>query len=103
MEVLGTVSNVPGRYIFYCPGCKFCHAIDTDPSKPKAWGFNGNMEKPTFTPSILVTYTTGAGEKEMICHSFIVDGVWQFLNDCTHELAGQNVPMVDWRTDEFDE
>ena len=33
------------------------------------------------------------------CHSFLVDGVWQFLGDSAHALAGQNVPMVplpDW-------
>lgn len=33
------------------------------------------------------------------CHSFIVNGQWQFLGDCAHALAGQTVPMVpvpDW-------
>lgn len=28
-----------------------------------------------------------------VCHSFITDGQIQFLNDCTHPLAGQTVPL----------
>jgi hypothetical protein len=31
------------------------------------------------------------------CHVFITDGVIHFLSDCTHSLAGQQVPMVEWR------
>ena len=29
-----------------------------------------------------------------VCHSFVSDGQWQFLGDCTHALAGQTVPVV---------
>lgn len=38
----------------------------------------------------------------MVCHCFIVAGQWQFLGDCTHELAGQTVdlPLLpDWFVD----
>lgn len=28
------------------------------------------------------------------CHSFLREGVWDFLTDCSHELAGRKVPMV---------
>lgn len=28
------------------------------------------------------------------CHSFLRNGVWEFLGDSAHHLAGQNVPMV---------
>jgi hypothetical protein len=27
------------------------------------------------------------------CHSFVVEGQMQFLSDCTHEMAGQIVPI----------
>ncbi|WP_244622606.1 DUF6527 family protein [Microvirga brassicacearum] len=78
------------------------------------WGFNGNYEKPTFTPSVLVTsghYVAGHQASEecwctyekrfgkkapfecSICHSFVTDGKIQFLDDCTHALAGQTVPL----------
>lgn len=85
---------------FYCPGCKCTHMIPVE--GPKAWEFDGNMDKPTFKPSIL---TWGDGWR---CHSFIRNGQWQFLGDCTHELAGKTVDMVDgdsvgwplWRKEE---
>lgn len=28
------------------------------------------------------------------CHSFLRDGVWEFLPDSAHDLAGQRVPVV---------
>jgi hypothetical protein len=37
------------------------------------------------------------------CHSFVTDGKIEFLNDSTHKLAGQTVPlpdMPDWLKDE---
>lgn len=101
-----------GRYYFECPGCKEVHVVGT------SWKFNGNLECPTFTPSILVRSgckTEGHKEgdncwctynKECIelgkdpttfkcvrCHSFITDGKIQFLNDCNHELAGKTVDL----------
>jgi hypothetical protein len=33
------------------------------------------------------------GRKE-ICHSFLTDGVWNFLGDCTHEMKNKQVPVV---------
>lgn len=72
-------------YMLWCPGCDELHQIDNQ------WTFNGDTERPTFGPSILVS---GPGLPER-CHSFLVDGIWQFLSDCTHALAGQYVPMVD--------
>lgn len=30
-----------------------------------------------------------------VCHCFIRNGMIEFLTDCTHNLAGQTVPMVD--------
>jgi hypothetical protein len=37
------------------------------------------------------------------CHSYVRDGKIEFLNDSTHKLAGQTVPlpdMPDWLKDE---
>jgi len=78
-----------GIHAFICPGCGRCHAPD------ERWTFNGDYEKPTFSPSILVK--TGHYPKpEDICHSFVTDGMIQFLSDCTHELAGQTIEIPDW-------
>ena len=48
-------------------------------------------EKPTFSPSI---HLDGQQEHHPRCHSFLQDGIWRFLGDCTHEMANQNVPMI---------
>lgn len=32
-------------------------------------------------------------DKKNICHSFITDGSIEYLSDCTHELAGETVPL----------
>lgn len=52
------------------------------------------MEKPTFTPSLLVQW--GSEQARQGCHSFIKEGMIQFLPDSTHKLAGQTVEIPDW-------
>jgi hypothetical protein len=86
-------------YVFRCPGCADEHMITTlrpPGSTGPVWGFNGDLDRPTFTPSYLLTYQdlSGDGQNE-VCHSFIRDGMIQFLGDCTHALAGQTVPLPD--------
>jgi hypothetical protein len=102
---------------FFCPGCREMHVVWTGEGPGPRWGWNGNAEKPTFTPSVLVTGRgfTDAGEaafeawhaagcpkpapqfesQDKRCHTFVTDGRIQFLSDCTHPLAGQTVNMVD--------
>ena len=74
-----------GVITFKCPGCKIQHNFSD------SWQFNGDFEKPTVTPSILVTGCMGADSREFRCHSFITDGYIKFLDDCSHELKGQTV------------
>ena len=38
-------------YWFNCPGCSERHALNN------TWKFNGNLENPTFSPSIKVTWS----------------------------------------------
>jgi len=82
------------RIYFKCPGCKSDHVVNDSPGR---WTFNGDYERPTFTPSILVTYNgRDAGVDDAppaVCHSFVTDGHIQFLGDCTHALAGQTVSL----------
>lgn len=83
-----------------------------------AWSWNGSAAKPSFMPSVLVHYSefTDAGEQAYqawcsagypkpvptfersggVCHCFVVDGQMQFLNDCTHSLAGQTIDIPPW-------
>ena len=105
------VEEPAGWMHFYCPGCKSAHTVNVRPeNSPVAWGFNGNHDAPTFTPSILSRYRRPKGYSndnpapvgwqgeyvEDVCHTFVTDGRIQFLNDCTHELAGQTVDIPDW-------
>jgi hypothetical protein len=76
--------------LFWCAGCKRYHGIYIDKNKPVYWEFNGDYDKPTLNPSILVTNPQG-----LRCHSFITDGKIQYLSDCFHELAGQIIDLED--------
>ena len=92
------------RVHFWCPGCDQAHGITYAGGAP--WTWNGDLERPTFTPSVLVKfhgYPHGidpAGEVQkpgpQVCHSFVTDGRIQFLDDCTHALAGQTVDLPEW-------
>ena len=87
---------------FVCPGCKSCgddhtglHALPVNGTQQGAtkrpfWQFDGNLEAPTLSPSIL---SRGGSDPNFVCHSFLRAGVFEFLSDCTHELKGQHVPI----------
>lgn len=78
-------------YVFHCPGCKYDHWVRVRGSEP-VWQWNGNVEKPTVSPSILVNGHDSASR----CHSFIKEGKIQFLDDCFHSLKSQTVEIPDY-------
>jgi len=92
--------------IYYCPGCLKKHIVHVDSTKQPCWGWNGDIIKPTFTPSVLVrhtpTYTVKELEqlgqekltKDIVYHSYIKDGKIQYLTDTNHYLSGKTVDMV---------
>lgn len=86
-----------GRLLFWCPGCDGAHAVNVGSGPGPRWGFNGDHERPTFIPSVLVRYNGDDAGKDgappAVCHSFVTGGQIQFLGDCTHALAGQTVPL----------
>lgn len=88
------------RLAFHCPGCGYSHQVKVEEGPGPRWGYNGNPESPTFTPSILVTYPgDDAGVDDAppaVCHSFVTDGRIQFLGDSTHALAGQTVDLPEF-------
>ena len=94
-----------GVIAIFCPGCNEVHCIYTQMPLGNigVWGFNNDFEKPTFTPSLLIRtgshafpgYEDDPDCPPTTCHTFITDGKIQFLNDCTHELAGQTVDLPD--------
>lgn len=87
-----------GKLSFRCPGCGDSHSIPPRSVEwPDGWDWNGSYHHPTFSPSILRRegVTEGDDRPKKICHSFVTDGNIRFLSDCTHELAGQTVPLPD--------
>ncbi len=99
-----------GGFFYWCQGCEEMHHVNA------GWAFDGNLDAPTFTPSVLVqtghyapgwkgpdcwcTYNAAhpdnpSGYECRRCHTHIKGGIVQFLPDCTHNLAGQNLPLPD--------
>jgi hypothetical protein len=108
-----------GMYAFHCPGCGSSHQVTVEGTRNGSlakWGWNGSIDKPTFSPSILIrsghyadglsgqcwcTYNAARPNEPAsfvcsVCHSFVADGRIQFLGDCTHALAGQTVEIPEW-------
>jgi hypothetical protein len=82
-----------------CPGCGGAHqvTVEKQPEDPSPlWEWDGSLDAPTVSPSILVRH-------RVVCHSFLRAGRWEFLADCTHEMAGQTadaIPLPDWLLNE---
>ena len=76
-------------YMFHCPGCKYGHHFAVE--GPMTWDFNGDMEKPTFNPSLLVNDS----HPEMRCHLVMKEGKIHFCSDSFHELKGKVVDIPD--------
>jgi len=101
-----------GGLSFICPGCGDTHYVPVGSGGGPRWGWNDRLDLPTFTPSVLVRsghFVPGHDDgtcwcnwpdkaefpdlKCYVCHSFVTDGRIEFLNDCTHGLAGQTVDL----------
>jgi len=82
-------------YIFECPGCGHAHGLYvTHPNDVGAkWVWNEDIEKPTVQPSINSRWQQGG--KQQVCHFFVREGKIVFLGDCTHDLKGKTVDMID--------
>ena len=95
---------------FVCPGCVagagregydgiHMLPVNAEGIDVTSWTWNGDLENPTLEPSIL----SHAGSWLPRCHSYLRNGVFEFLSDSTHPLVGQHVPMPDlpdWATQE---
>lgn len=113
---MAKVKDVSGGQLrFMCPGCHSNHVVNITGSGNARWSFDGNYERPTLSPSVLVRvghhipgrnsecwcdYNRGKSPEEIdfecvCCHSFVRNGYIEFLPDCSHGLAGQTVPLPD--------
>jgi len=88
-----------GRLLaFLCPACGCDHAVTVDRADHPCWTWNGSVDAPTFSPSLLVRWghLPGDDRPKRVCHSFVENGSIRFLEDCTHSMAGQTVPIPDY-------
>ena len=113
MAKVKPISNQNGAqlgFTFHCPGCGGWHVFYTEPwqggsyvdgkwtaKAGPVWKFDGNLEAPTFSPSLLIyegRHPNGdLGHPR--CHLFVRAGKIQYCGDCGHDLAGQTVDMAD--------
>ena len=97
------VIDTPEGWMINCPYCGW-HVI---PNK-RNWKFNGNYEKPTFTPSIDET-SNPPGHKDYRpdvptrrCHFTITDGKMTLHKNCTHGLKSTTVDMKPFEQSKID-
>lgn len=84
-------------YSHWCAGCRCVHTFHVVGPGP-VWTFNGNMEKPTFSPSMRYFIPARKDvvgkiiESEVtLCHYFLTDGEIDYLADSSdHELRGKH-------------
>lgn len=113
-------SNGYRSFLHWCPGCNEVHQFKVAPATSPVWSFNGDFERPSFSPSMLiyVTHTEDDDEKplptprrETLCHYFIKTGAEMrdrepgldpnksyidFCGDSPHALSGKVVELPDW-------
>jgi hypothetical protein len=71
-------------YSFECPGCGYTHVINIVHDHPDGckWNFNGDVNQPEFSPSILVT-----------CGHYVVDPPQPQPPNCEHCNDGHTCCM----------
>ncbi len=94
-----------GGASFWCPGCDEAHNVNN------TWEID--FDTNTISPSVLVrsghyanpgakecwcTYNEKHPDKKATficsqCHSFVRNGMIEFLSDCSHKLANQTVAL----------
>jgi Family of unknown function (DUF6527) len=79
------------RHYYWCPGCDALHGIAVRPHSQDngaGWDFTGTLECPTYAPSQLSTHEIWKGHgvpaEHFVCHTFIRNGMVEFLGDCSH-------------------
>lgn len=85
-----------GYLEYKCPACG-SHSVPVRAGEkiPYHWEWNGDLHEPTLSPSVR-HYHNGypeEGIKPFCCHYFLRNGNIEFCGDCTHDKAGQTLPL----------
>jgi hypothetical protein len=93
-------------FMHWCPGCEKLHHVNVgshhEGRRPN-WTFDGNLDAPTFSPSVLhrwgkfvdPKFVEESPDESGLCHYFIRSGRIEFCGDCTHGLKGATVELPD--------
>jgi hypothetical protein len=99
----------PIGWAHWCPACRQIHVFNVEqPTRAYPefnikggvrWTFDGNLEQPTFAPSMLIS--TGGWkrpdgstvQRRTVCHYHLQGGVLKYCADSPHALAGKNVAL----------
>ncbi len=92
MQVSPILRKTVTGHAHWCPACEQVHIL------PDSWKFNGDVDKPTFSPSFKHTFVRwsggstpngiGMGQREQIvCHYIVTDGKIQFCADSWHKRS----------------
>lgn len=76
-----------GNVFFDCPNCGGCHDLPLQGSV--AWGFNGDVEMPTLSPSVRCNF--GNGKQ---CHFILTNGIMNVCGDDSFH-PGQALALPD--------
>ena len=90
MQVSAVLRQGTASFLHWCPGCQEIHQL---PWPDRGWTFDGNADRPTFTPSFKHQWFRKPVATLETCHYVLTAGVLHFQSDCTHILAGQVVPL----------
>jgi hypothetical protein len=90
-----------GGLAHWCPACEEMHAfaIDGPNASGAQWKWDGNVEAPTFAPSMHIKINPPGDPHyqpqacSSVCHYFLRAGVIEYLGDCTHAMNSQKVPL----------
>jgi hypothetical protein len=98
------VRNADGSLYGWSVRCPACDEMHVFPAKMNdaspGWAFNGNYDRPSFTPSLRLTWREADPSDPnplsgKMCHSVLTDGIWNYCDDCTHALRGQKAQAPD--------
>jgi hypothetical protein len=87
------VLDTNGFWIVKAPAGIGCYTRCLVVPKDLGWQFNGDYERPTFTPSVKQTWEYGEQRIPCVDHYTITDGQVHFHPDSTHGAAGLTVPL----------
>jgi hypothetical protein len=81
----------------WCPACQEMHdyAVEQSFRNGARWAFNGNGDRPSFSPSMNISVGPFSDGSIKRCHYFVTDGSIRYCGDSTHALAGQTVELPD--------